>query len=156
MVIWLTGQPGAGKTTISGLFMEMSGRPFVQVDGDDIRSVFDNRDYSEAGRRDNVDLAQKIALFLHLKGQDVIVSLVSPYRDQREYLKSRLGPAMVEVWVHTTNIRGREDFHVAGYEPPVSGFLDLDTTHDTPGESVQKLLSHYEQVIAEVRGGARP
>jgi adenylylsulfate kinase len=156
MVIWLTGQPGAGKTTITNHFLDSAPPGFIHIDGDDIRTIFDNKDYSEAGRRANVDLAQKMALFLHMKGHKVIVSLVSPYRDQRESLKSRLGLAMIEAWVHTTDIRGREGFHVSGYEPPVSDFLDLDTTHDTPRESAKKLLSHYEQVIAEVSGSDKP
>lgn len=150
MVIWLTGQPGSGKTTICGMVQGMTGNRFVHLDGDDIRAIFDNRDYSEAGRRRNVELAQSIALFLHLKGQDVLVSLVSPYRDQREALKSRLGPYMVEAWVHTTDARGREAYHVEGYEPPLSGFLDLDTTADTPERSAQKLIAHYEEHAREV------
>lgn len=154
MVIWLTGQPGAGKTTICRWLAENSGRGFVHVDGDDIRAIFDNKDYSEAGRRANVDLAQRIALFLHLKGMDVLVSLVSPYRDQREALKTRLGPGMVEAWVHTAEARGRESYHVAGYEPPHSDYLDLDTTSDDPGESAQKLISYYEERLGEDRGRA--
>jgi len=154
MIIWLTGQPGAGKTTICRWVVENSGRAFVHVDGDDIREIFDNRDYSKAGRRRNVETAQSIARFLHLKGMDVIVSLVSPYRDQRESLKRALPGQVAEAHVRATVARGREPFHAPGYEPPLSDFLDLDTTADTPEASAKKLIRYYEERLGGVGGGA--
>ena len=83
--------------------------------------------YSEEGRRKNIEKAQILAKFLHHKGHTVIVSLVSPYRDQREQFKVEMGENLVEIYVHTTNIRGREQFHV-NYEEPQTFFVDCDTT----------------------------
>jgi len=87
MIYWLTGQPGAGKTTLAKWMVAALQGSAVLVDGDDIREIFDNKDYSETGRRKNIELAQNIAHFLHNKGNNVLVSLVSPYRDQRESFK---------------------------------------------------------------------
>ena len=87
MIYWFTGQPGAGKTTIvRGIRQKYLPDSFI-VDGDDIREIFDNKDYSEAGRRKNIDLAQKISQYLNTRGEDVLVSLVSPYKDQRDAFK---------------------------------------------------------------------
>ena len=83
MIIWLTGQPGAGKTTICKKIMMRDSRLF-HIDGDDLRDLFENKDYSDLGRRKNIELAQQIAQYLHNKGEDVLVSLVSPYKDQRD------------------------------------------------------------------------
>jgi hypothetical protein len=66
----------------------------------------DNKDYSEAGRRKNVELAQHLAHFLHNKGCNVVVSLVSPYKDQRDEFKNKLGDTINEFYVHTSEIRG--------------------------------------------------
>ena len=46
MIIWLTGQPGSGKTTISKKILMQDGRIF-HIDGDDLRDLFENKDYSE-------------------------------------------------------------------------------------------------------------
>jgi adenylylsulfate kinase len=56
---WLTGQPGAGKTTLATWLEAHFAGKGVVIDGDDIRAIFDNKDYSEAGRRKNIELAQK-------------------------------------------------------------------------------------------------
>ena len=139
-IIWLTGQPGAGKTSISReIINNRVNHKVHNIDGDDIRDYFQNQDYSETGRRSNVKLAQDIAYFLHRKGELVLVSLVSPYRDQREQFKKKLGDQLAEVWVHTTQKRGRENFWVANYEEPQENFIYLDTTNKTVEESVELL-----------------
>ena len=139
MIIWLTGQPGSGKTTLAKWLQASYPNKGVIVDGDDIREIFNNKDYSEEGRRKNIDLAQNIAKFLHLKGDVVIVSLVSPYKDQRDEFKSEMGKDLIEVYVHTTDIRGRENFHVENYQPPTEFFIDIDTTNRSEFETVQEL-----------------
>jgi adenylylsulfate kinase-like enzyme len=111
----------------------------VIVDGDDIRAVFDNKDYSEAGRRKNIELAQNLARFLHYKGFTAIVSLVSPYRDQRESFKLEMGDNIKEFYIHTNDVRGREQFHVPTYEPPLNNFIDIDTTNEDEYTSFQKM-----------------
>jgi adenylylsulfate kinase len=131
MIYWLTGQPGAGKTTLAQWIMASFPTKSVVVDGDDIREIFVNTDYSESGRRKNIEKAQILAKFLHHKGQTVVVSLVSPYRDQRESFKSEMGENIVEIFVHTEEDRGRNHFHVQNYEPPIENFIDCDTTNSS-------------------------
>ena len=139
MIYWLTGQPGAGKTTLAKwLDAHFAGKSTI-VDGDDIRSIFDNKDYSEVGRRKNIELAQNIAKFIHHKGGIAIVSLVSPYITQRETFKIEMGENIKEIFVHTTDIRGREQFHVKEYNPPTENFVDVDTSNRNEYETVQEL-----------------
>ena len=141
MIIWFTGQPGSGKTTIcKRIIWDKPG--VFHIDGDDLRDLFDNKDYSEQGRRKNIELAQQIAEFLHKKGKDVVVSLVSPYKDQREKFKEKMGQNLFEIYIHTTELRGREDFFVKEYEPPTENFLSIDTTDEFVEESVFKVLDY--------------
>lgn len=140
-IIWLTGQPGSGKTTICKRILWDKPGVF-HIDGDDLRDLFDNKDYSETGRRKNIELAQQISQFLHKKGQDVVVSLVSPYKDQRDKFKEKLGDNLFEIYTHTTELRGRENFFVGDYQPPTEKFLDLDTTYEDVEDSVKKVLDY--------------
>lgn len=139
MIYWFTGQPGAGKTEIAKKLVEyLNLRETIHIDGDDLRDIFDNKDYSENGRRLNIQRAQDIALFLNNKKYDVVVSLVSPYRDQREYLKEKT--SVIEIYIHTTEERGREKFHVSNYEPPLKNFVSIDTTGKEVFDSYNELL----------------
>ena len=143
MIYWFTGQPGAGKTVLATALKQEMDNTF-HIDGDDLRAIFDNKDYSETGRRKNIELAQQLAHFLYNKGNNVVVSLVSPYKDQREEFKTKLGDSLKEFYVHTTEIRGRENFHVENYQQPTENYLDLDTTNISVEECLQKIRSYAE------------
>ena len=139
MIYWFTGQPASGKTTlVKNLLGHFGESNTIIIDGDDLRDIFQNKDYSEIGRRKNIERAQDIALFMHKKGYNVLVSLVSPYRDQREQFKK--SGNVVEVYVHTIEDRGRNQYHVENYEPPTENFIDLDTTNKTEVESYYEIL----------------
>lgn len=141
MIYWLTGQPGAGKTTLAKSIMELRYfSDWFHIDGDDIRELFDNKDYSKEGRMKNVQLAQHLAQYLQSKGQNVLVSLVSPYKEQRELFKEKLGNAVKEVYLHTSEVRGREQFFVQDYEPPTENYIDMCTDNITVAECVEKIF----------------
>ena len=143
MIYWFTGQPGAGKTTL-GKYLEeyFPKNNVIHIDGDDLRDAFKNKDYTETGRRLNVQRAQYVAQFLHSKGYVVIVSLVSPYRDQREEFK--FNTSVIEVYVHTTEDRGKNEYHVSEYEQPLQNFIDIDTTIKNETDSYYELLKKLE------------
>lgn len=138
MIYWFTGQPCAGKTVLSRyLQSHLKMKPFL-IDGDDLRDLTTNKDYSINGRVNNVNTAQKIAHYLHNQGKDVIVALVSPYIDQREDFKKLIGlENMVEFYVHTSEARERDHFKAIAYTPPISDYVDIDTTNDTVEQSFE-------------------
>ena len=140
MIYWFTGQPCAGKTVLANMLMKVKPGAF-RIDGDDMRELFSNKDYSINGRVSNVGTAQRIAQYLNNQGEDVIVSLVAPYIDQREDFKTLMGDQIVEFYVHTTESRERDHFKAIAYTPPLSNFVDIDTTHDTEEQSFRKVLS---------------
>ena len=151
MILWFTGQPGSGKTTLAERFikdkligfMKIQPVKIVHIDGDDLREVLDNKDYSEEGRRKNIQFAIDMAKVMDNKGYLVIVSLVSPYRDMREKLKSERN--ITEFYLHTTEIRGKEDYFVDNYEPPLHNFTDIDTDKSIE-ECVDEILDVYRQM----------
>lgn len=142
MIYWFTGQPGAGKTTLAlALQKELRRRGHVTVhlDGDLLRIVTANQDFSTAGRMKNIRAAQALAAKLHEDGAWVVAAFVSPFRVLREEFKQR--PEVLEIYVHTSEKRGREKYFAEGYEPPLENFVDIDTTSAAVGECVQHILA---------------
>ena len=149
MIYWLTGQPCAGKTILADLLQYHHLPNAYRIDGDDMRELFSNKDYSIKGRVENVGTAQRIAHYLHNQGNDVIVSLVAPYLDQREDFKTLLGDNIKEIYVHTTEARERDHWKAIAYIAPQDNFIDIDTTDDTPEESLQKIINNLPKKYPE-------
>ena len=141
MIYWFTGQPAHGKTILANMLKKRLLHDAYRIDGDDMRELFSNKDYSIKGRVENVGTAQRIAHYLHNQGKDVIVSLVSPYIDQREDFKKLLGDNVKEIYVHTSESRERDHFKAEAYIAPKENFIDIDTTNDTIEQSFQKILN---------------
>ena len=114
MIYWFTGQPGHGKTVLCNLLKDYITTTYhkqvIHIDGDDIRAIFDNKDYSKEGRIKNITFAQNLAHFCNTKG-------------------------------FASTERGREHFHVADYEAPTDNFIEVDTTYDSPQESLNYITS---------------
>ena len=69
--IWLTGQPASGKTTLANLLLKRLSKDnnlYFNIDGDDLRDLFQNKDYSRKGREANIRLGMSIAAYLINKG----------------------------------------------------------------------------------------
>jgi adenylylsulfate kinase-like enzyme len=149
MIYWFTGQPSHGKTTLAKLLIEeiknFTPNKVFHIDGDDLRSLTKNQDYSEQGRIDNVKGAQKIAHYLHNQGHVVVVSLVSPFKWQREEFKEFLKENINEIYVHTNQKRERDNFKVVYYEQPTENFINVDTTFDSPEESIKKIIKQIAE-----------
>ena len=150
MIIWLTGQPASGKTTlakeiIKELKSSNKGLKIMNLDGDDLRSINKNKDYSKAGRIKNISTAISIVRFLCNKKYHCIISIVDPYKFLRDELKNEF--PFLEVYLHTTEIRGRENFFAKDYEPPTDkNTLDLDTGKLTVKESTNEILNVYRKM----------
>ena len=73
MIYWFTGQPSSGKTTQAHKlykFLQTQKRNWrksvFHLDGDDLRKLTQNKDYSDQGRQNNIRTAQTITEYLPL------------------------------------------------------------------------------------------
>jgi GTPase SAR1 family protein len=143
MIIVLFGQPHSGKTTLAEKLYEEIDERYTShhIDGDKLRDLFKNKDYSREGRIKNLNKASDIATYLESFGDTVIVSMVYPYKEARAYLNSLCDDVK---WIHLSydGIRGREAFHVEDFDAPIGeNCIQLNT--EMPIEGCIKLIKTY-------------
>jgi len=143
MIIVLFGQPHCGKSTLADILTVKL--PADNIDGDDLRELFKNKDYSREGRIKNLNRASDIAHYINHKNEDyvhVVLSLVYPYKEARDYLNSLTKDV---VWIYLTyeGERGRENFHVKDFEIPTEErILHLDTSKTDVSECINQILTY--------------
>ena len=102
-VIFMTGLSGAGKTTIAKALVEKlqsEGHSAMVLDGDEIRDIFKNSGFTKKDRiKHNQDVG-KMAVYLQSQGIIPIISLISPYAEARDYVRS-ISKDFTEVYVNT-------------------------------------------------------
>ena len=162
-VIWLTGLPGAGKTTIANRLeahMVQNENVIEVLDGDQLRKELSaDLGFSEDDRNEHNRRVVFLAKLLVRNGIDVIVSLVSPYRENRKiarqefdyftevYVKCSLAECMRRdpKGLYAKALAGEID-DVTGlgspYEAPLSAEVVVDTEVESEVESVDRILAH--------------
>lgn len=164
LVLWLTGLPGAGKSTIADLVerkLVERGRQTMLLDGDNLRQGI-NADlgFDGASRAENVRRVGEIAKLMTDAGLIAIVALVSPFRADRLRAASLLpAGSFVEIFVDApievcrqrdtkglhaladkgrlANFTGRDQ----PYEPPEQPALVLKTTELSAAEAADKVVA---------------
>lgn len=143
MIITFTGQPNSGKTTLSQQlteYLKLKGHTVNWIDGDNLREMVKNFDYSERGRKRNIETAYSIARLYNRTTNYVVVSLVSPFKDLRESLKSDPSTITKEIYLHSS--RFREGKMVSYYEPPTNNCLTIDTDKSNIPESLKLIIDY--------------
>ena len=99
MIIWFTGNSGAGKTTkakrVIQDYADVSATPPILLDGDDMRKVWTDLTLSEESRwTQNIRIA-KLARLLQKQGFDVVVATICPYREVRKTITECCNPKFI-------------------------------------------------------------
>jgi adenylylsulfate kinase len=85
-VLWTTGLPSSGKTTIIRKLAEHIQNLAI-LDGDELREWLSPKDFSREGRNEHNRKVANLAKMLFEHNVPVGVSLISPYLENRETAK---------------------------------------------------------------------
>jgi adenylylsulfate kinase-like enzyme len=160
MILVFMGQPTSGKTTLCKEFFTWikKGNNFPirlhYLDGDKLRLIFQNKNYSKEGRLQNLNLASNIAKYEKFLNDMVLMALVYPYKEARDYLRS-LGENVVFIHLHydKSNPRGRENFWVEDFESPIGeeGVYEINTSELNVEQSLQEVIKIYNKNIKYIK-----
>lgn len=158
-VLWLTGLPGSGKTTLA-LALEArlmrDGIAVSVIDGDRLRrGLSQDLGYSEADRRENNRRATELALHLAETGLMVIAALISPHRESREATAARItaaGIPFAEIFVNaplaTCERRDPKGLYRRARLGELPAFTGVTAPYDTPIAPRLELRTEVESVEA--------
>ena len=104
MIIWITGQPGSGKTTIAQKFARLFISPLM-LDGDEVRQwLTTDCDFSDEGRKKHAERIYEIAKRTSIIGKPAIVSVMALPPGDVQMLVYVDGPPRRALWPDTIYI----------------------------------------------------
>jgi len=139
--VWLTGLPGAGKTTLaSGLVKKLleSGLNCIHLDGDIIRKGM-NSDlgFSMVDRRENIRRVAELSHLLLQNHSIPICSFIAPTREIREMAGTIIGKALfLEVFIDTPKeicaLRDTKGMYAKALKGEISEFTGISSPWEPP------------------------
>jgi adenylylsulfate kinase len=164
-VLWFTGLPGSGKSTVADWVAEQllaRGLPVERLDGDAVRRIFPETGFTRDERDAHLRRIGYLCGKLEAHGVFVVASFVSPYADSRRFVRG-VCRSFLEVYVSTpltecerrdpkglyARARRGELEHFTGisdpYEAPTAPEVAIDTSVlsvSSAGAQVLRALDH--------------
>ncbi len=163
-VIWITGLPAAGKTTIGEALTEVlkkDGQRVEHLDGDRLRNLFPDTGFSKEDRNSHIHRVGYLASMLEKNGVTVVASFISPYRDARTFVRNQC-QQFIEVYLCTPldecekrdpkglyeKARNGEIENFTGindpYEPPENPEIEIDTSNQPVEKPISTILKYLQ------------
>lgn len=157
-VLWFTGLSGSGKSTLANnLSQELQdkGIPHFVLDGDNLRLGI-NRDlgFTEEDRSENIRRTAEIAALMADAGLVVSVSLISPYKKDRQMAREIIGAERFqEIYVATAleecERRDPKGLYKRARSGEIPNFTGVSSPYEKPDQGAIQVLN-FEQLIAQI------
>ena len=178
LVVWLTGLSGSGKSTVARALEKQllqSGYFAYVLDGDNTRfGLNSDLGFSPEDRSENIRRVSEVASLFQDACLICICAFISPYRQDRKKIRSKLQDSFFEVYVHcpVEECEKRDpkglykkarsgditDFTgiSAPYEEPLQPELVINTATQSLDECVTALVTNLEPLIRPVDSLSKP
>lgn len=166
-VLWLTGKPNAGKTTLALLLKDhltAQGLRVEVLDGNELRQwLSSDLGFSPEDRAKHVMRVARLAEMLSNHGVWCLVAVIAPYRELRAEVRAMIGEGYREIYLecdaaalarrdqkglyekaHQGAIQNFTGIS-APYEEPLCPDCQLNTEVEPPATSIEKLLAWLGQ-----------
>lgn len=171
VTLWMTGLSGSGKSTIGGLLEEQlvleHGKNVYRLDGDNVRTGL-NRDlgFSQSDREESVRRVGEMACLFSDAGMITIVSLISPYRADRDAVRKRheeQGIKFLEVYMDVplsvvqsrdpkglyAKVAAGELTHFTGIDDPYEIPIDPEINMQNAGMTIQQSVDLLKRRLTQ-------
>ena len=158
----MTGLPCSGKTTIARKLQEVYPK-LASLDGDDLREWLSPEDFSRGGRNEHNRRVAHLAKLLLKYDVPVLVSLISPFNENREDARKIIGDSkFIETYIkcplsvceerdvkgmykkarlnEISNFTGVND----GYDIPDNPDLIINTENNSLNECVDQITEYLD------------
>ena len=173
-LLWFTGLSGSGKSTIANVVEQklfQQGIKTYTLDGDNIRKGINNDlSFSPEDRTENIRRIAEVANLMIDAGLVVLAAFVSPYKKDRENIKSIVKDVnFVEIFINTSieecerrdvkglykKARAGEIKNMTGisapYEAPENPDIEIKTEDESIEAAAQRIVDYITPKLSELQ-----
>jgi adenylylsulfate kinase len=151
-VLWMTGLPCSGKTTIVKE-LQKDIPNLAMLDGDELREWFSPKDFTKAGRDEHNKRVAHLAKLLLKHGVPSAVSLVSPYKENRDSAREiinsgdQFAECYVKCSVEKCEQRDVKGMYAKARKGEIKGFTGIDDPYEAPENPNLLINTEHESLI---------
>ena len=155
-VLWMTGLPCSGKTTIVKE-LQKDIPNLALLDGDELRERFSPKDFSKAGRDEHNKKVAHLAKLLLKHGVPSAVSLVSPYKENRDNAREiinsgdQFAECYVKCSVEKCEQRDVKGMYAKARRGEIKGFTGIDDPFEAPQNPDLLIDTEHESLIESAK-----
>ncbi|TGL59760.1 adenylyl-sulfate kinase [Leptospira ognonensis] len=150
LVVWFTGLSGSGKSTIANRLEEklhQAGKHTFILDGDNVRHGL-NKDlgFSESDRVENIRRVAEVSKLLFDAGLIVIVTLISPFRADRNlarnlFKKGEFFEVFVDTPLDVAESRDPKGLYKKARTGEIKNFTGISSPYEAPDAPDFRILT---------------
>ena len=134
-VLWMTGLPCSGKTTIARKLQKLMPE-LVVLDGDELRAQSSSSDFSREGINENNRKVANLAKDFSMS-KPVCVSLISPFKENREDARKIIGDnkfieAYIKCSLSICEERDVKGMYKKARRNEIKDFIGIHTDYEIP------------------------